>query len=322
MRADSHEIVKVVAVSGSAGWLVVGLCGLLSLSLLSCRKAPLPQSATIPDASAVLAPPDLSRCTWVEIRFSPSTLDFVCITPTGRLLLDQEEIKYLASAGPFIVDDLEAINALAQDIASSTYDRPVPGVSSIQYQIHFTCHDGSERPPSFTAIGNITEVRNTIVADGRQFNNDGIRLRLFVPQIVPFQLRVTCARNLSALRKGLRGYLDEKTSYPSAAEWYDAIVDRYQAHGYSANVDILVKAIRCPSACMGQCHYAMNVACEPNSPAGTVLLFESMPGRNQHGGPELFTFDNHDPKGGLVLLNDGTVKFIRTQEELKQLRWK
>jgi hypothetical protein len=28
---------------------------------------------------------------------------------------------------------------------------------------------------------------------------------------------------------------------------------------------------------------------------------------------------NHDPKGGCVLLNDGTVKFIRTKEELQQL---
>jgi len=40
------------------------------------------------------------------------------------------------------------------------------------------------------------------------------------------------------------------------------------------------------------------------------------------GGPELFTFDNHEPRGGYVLLNDGTVKFIRTQEELNSLRWK
>jgi hypothetical protein len=53
-----------------------------------------------------------------------------------------------------------------------------------------------------------------------------------------------------------------------------------------------------------------------------VLLFETKTGWNQHGGPELFTFDNHDPKGGCVLLNNGTVKFIRTEEELKQLRWK
>ena len=53
-----------------------------------------------------------------------------------------------------------------------------------------------------------------------------------------------------------------------------------------------------------------------------VLLFETKAGWNQHGGPELFTFDNHDPKGGHVLLKNGTVKFIRTEDELRQLRWK
>ncbi len=68
--------------------------------------------------------------------------------------------------------------------------------------------------------------------------------------------------------------------------------------------------------------YAMNPNCREDSPKDMILLFESKPGWNQHGGPELFTFDNHDPKGGCVLLNDGTVKFIRTEEELKQLRWK
>jgi hypothetical protein len=64
----------------------------------------------------------------------------------------------------------------------------------------------------------------------------------------------------------------------------------------------------------------MNPNCEPNSPPDMVLLFETKAGWNQHGGPELFTFDNHDPRGGCVLLNDGTVKFIRTEEELHQSR--
>jgi len=68
--------------------------------------------------------------------------------------------------------------------------------------------------------------------------------------------------------------------------------------------------------------HAMNPNCREDSPKDMVFLFESKPGWNQHGGPELFTFDNHDPRGGLVLLNDGTVKFIRTEEELQQLRWK
>ena len=68
--------------------------------------------------------------------------------------------------------------------------------------------------------------------------------------------------------------------------------------------------------------YAMNSNCRDGSPDDMVFLFESRPGWNQHSGPELFTFDNHDPKGGCVLLNDGTVKFICTKEELQQLRWK
>jgi hypothetical protein len=81
----------------------------------------------------------------------------------------------------------------------------------------------------------------------------------------------------------------------------------------------------------------MNPNCKPNSPPDMVLLFETKAGTtlrssdasslrstswNQHGCPELFTFDNHNPRGGCVLLNDGTVKFIRTEKELNQLCWK
>ena len=47
----------------------------------------------------------------------------------------------------------------------------------------------------------------------------------------------------------------------------------------------------------------------------------SHPKISRHGGPESFTFENHDPRGGCVLLNNGTVKFIRTEEELLALRW-
>jgi hypothetical protein len=77
----------------------------------------------------------------------------------------------------------------------------------------------------------------------------------------------------------------------------------------------------CPGKGAGKSNYAMNPNCRHNSSPDTVLLFETETGWNQHGGPDLFAFDNHDPRGGLVLLNDGTVKFIRTKEELKQLRW-
>jgi len=176
---------------------------------------------------------------------------------------------------------------------------------------------------SFTSTGNITEIESMIeTEDGHRFRNHGIRLRALVPQAIPFRLRVTCARNMHDLREGLRWYLKEERSYPRAVEWYDTLIHAFQVRGYTSNVAILTRAIECPAANRGECHYSMNTACGPDSPRDTVLLFESLPGRNGHGGPELFTFDNHDPKGGLVLLNDGTVKFIRTEEELKQLRWK
>ncbi len=84
----------------------------------------------------------------------------------------------------------------------------------------------------------------------------------------------------------------------------------------------MMVCFRCPAAGEAKCHYAMNPHCEPNSPPDTVLLFETEGGWNQHGGPELFTFDHHEPRGGCVMLNDATVIFIRTEEELQQLRWK
>jgi len=80
--------------------------------------------------------------------------------------------------------------------------------------------------------------------------------------------------------------------------------------------------LKCPTGVEGRCHYAMNPHCEPNSPPDTVLLFETEGGWNKHGGPELFTFDHHEPRGGCVLLNDGKIRFIRTEEELVKLRWK
>ena len=87
--------------------------------------------------------------------------------------------------------------------------------------------------------------------------------------------------------------------------------------------DRITWAFSCPSMREPhKSHYAMNPECRPDSPPETVLLFETKAGWNQHGGPDLFTVDNQDPKGGCVLFNDGTVKFIRTEEELKQLRWK
>ena len=148
-------------------------------------------------------------------------------------------------------------------------------------------------------------------------------LLVLTPQLRPFELRGTCAHRIEAvfLHMDLREHLLSKESpkYPPPDTWCDAVLNHYLSTHASGSIEGL---FRCPAAQQGRCHYAINPNCRPDSPPETVLLFETSPGWNQHGGPELFTFDNHDPKGGLVLLNDCTVKFIRTEEERKQLRWK
>ncbi|MHC4641454.1 MAG: hypothetical protein ACYS32_07395 [Planctomycetota bacterium] len=52
-----------------------------------------------------------------------------------------------------------------------------------------------------------------------------------------------------------------------------------------------------------------------------VLLFESRPGWNRFGGPELLTFDNHGGRGCNVLFSDGNVRFIEP-EDVNNLKWK
>ena len=57
-----------------------------------------------------------------------------------------------------------------------------------------------------------------------------------------------------------------------------------------------------------------------NAPPDMVLLFETRPGWNQTGGPEILTTDNHNGNGCNILFNDGHVEFVRT-EDINDLKW-
>jgi hypothetical protein len=210
-RADAYDSLGVRSVSRFGRRIVVGLCILLLTCQLSCRET---RSETGPttqsEASAEPLPPDLRKCERIKIRFAPSTLDFVCASPIERPLLNREEIRYLESAAPFIVNSPEVIRTFAKDISSSTYVGPIRGISGVQYQILFNCQERSGREVLFTTIGNIPEVGNRLEVNGHQFKNNGIHFRTLVPQLVPFVLRVACASHLRELRRGLRYYLDEE----------------------------------------------------------------------------------------------------------------
>jgi len=134
-----------------------------------------------------------------------------------------------------------------------------------------------------------------------------------------------CEQNLSSLYRFV--FEGMRREYPSPEAWCDIVskpVHRESVR-WRERVNLpspVAEHLSCPGAGGGKCSYAMNPACMPNSPPDMVLLFETTDGWNRRGGAELFTFENHWPKGGYVLLNDGTIKFIRTEEELKQLRWR
>ena len=182
------------------------------------------------------------------------------------------------------------------------------------------------------------------------FDNGFPSLVMLTPQIKTIILRMRCAANLKNLwYRFLYYYVAEMSRqknslikidqiYPVPNDWCDLMLKPFNPSDILPVTSKLDKKTHiCPSAGEGKCHYAMNPNCGPNSPDDMVLLFETKAGWNQHGGKELFTFDNHESKrpapnvlpsqqrssgGGCVLLNDGTVKFIRTEEELNTLRWK
>jgi len=275
---------------------------------------------------------DITHCTQVEIQYKPSMLEYFFPYAGHQNLLSQAEKDYLQSIKTTVVDDSQALNSFIDNINKGV---PTSGIVRERSMANVVCYRGDKRLTSFPIYND-----DSVVVGGmdRFKYDDGFQsLRMLTPQIQPFEFRVQCAANLRNLWHRLRlCYKAEKKRpkdsskskivYPTPTYWCGAMVRACRTIRIFHDEDIIGPLI-CPGPGEGTRHlarsyYAMNPDCKYDSPPGMVLLFETKAGWNQHGGPELFTFDNHDPKGGCVLLNDGTVKFIRTKEELQKLRWK
>ena len=286
------------------------------------RPWPLPNPASGP------RPPDLSNCTRLEIRYVSPIYDLV--TEGGRLahLLEPSEQELLQSVETITVDDRNRIKMISDEIATARYAdlsrRPKPSVDTLAYIV------GYEQERRVATLdrkdGFYLETE-----DGQWFHYDHLNLDVaqFSARLAPLVTRCRCADNLRRLYHskmysivtgpdGAYARPDQWSSTVARGGFYQAAIGAYSEESL---LHVARIALTCPGAHPLRCSYAMNPNCEPNSPADMVLLFETEIGWNQHGGPELFTFDNHDPKGGCVLLNDGTVKFIRTEEQLQALRW-
>ena len=289
----------------------VGICLLCSVTVPHMISVLYAQPSKPPQDPAY----DLFECTRIEIKLAPSIIEYLGLDDKEKVLLTRDEQGHLKSLATIVCDNPEYIRRFAMnDLRRGRYVGPVRGEPRISNRIHIVGYKNDERVTSFTMIGATVHTE-----DGYEFEyGSSVRqyLHLVLSQVWPFALRSICADNLSSFR----GFLTEagaNKAYPPPANWCDVVFARRQE--LSPETLHERSMFECPSA--HTCHYAINPGCKPDSPKDTVLLFETKAGWNQHGGSELFTFDNHDPRGGCVLLNDGTVTFIRTEEELRRLRW-
>jgi len=135
------------------------------------------------------------------------------------------------------------------------------------------------------------------------------------PDHTPSARRLKCGSNLNQLGKMLAVYANENGGqYPPCDQWCDALVAEFGADGDVNDV------LRCPAVETGPCNYAMNPNADPNSDHDVVLLFESEPGWNQFGGPELLVTSNHENDAGLVLYAGGSIDFVGA-EGVVGLKW-
>ena len=302
----------------------------------------------IPSLGCSHKPPDLNDCTRIEVHYRRGALSYFIPDTDGQSLLSEEERRSVKSFNTWTVTDQQLIKAFAYDVSQGIYSGKLPGGVETLGGVDIVYWCGEKRLASCTVY-----TMSIVTADRNKFRYSPGMPDLAIlapPAVKPLEARWKCALNLSKL---LFEGLEHRPGrvYPDPDQWCDDIVTflRSRKVSYTYLKDdpeylrsdaSIARLFACPSVHVStvtsdaranlakqkvliwRSDYAMNPHCRKDSPGDMVFLFESKPGWNQHGGPELFTFDNHDPKGGCVLLNDGTMKFIRTKEELNQLRWK
>jgi hypothetical protein len=308
MKLSFDHSWKILLAWKTAIYYTVILCIFSVFVSSSCRNQSKPKPPPGPP------PPDISDCTHIELRYSPSRFEYY--VSKNKYLISPEEIDDVESLIPIVIDDPEFIKALAYDVNQGTFHGYYEGRLAIKHSINIIGYQNGEFKTAFLKSCNYiyTGSKEYIYENEVWPSLEKLKSQSLTAKIKPLGLRNKCAANIALLRSFIiEDPLTQRRQYPDPSKWCDVLLRRYPPGGK--------EQFKCPSAGEGKCHYAMNPDCKSDSTPDTVLLFETKAGWNQHGGPELFTFDNHDPKGGCVLLNDRTVKFIRTTEELQQLRW-
>lgn len=252
-------------------------------------------------------------CNRLEISYHPDTFSYWFESASSRRLLSDAEQQQIKRIEKGIIRDPDRIMQFFD--ACSLMDYIDEGGGILPYRNYATvdCFQGGHLLTSFRYIR-----QNILIDSDGRFNAyplDCLRSLDRIPELWPFLARMECADRIRLLGRDVK-MLD---TWPTPKKWCDAVAEPFTRMDYITSTAPLL-GFQCPSP--GLSHYALNVQCRPDSPPDMVLLFETEPGWNKHGGPDLFTFKNHKPTGGLVLLKDQSVKFIRSKEDLMRLRWK
>jgi len=136
------------------------------------------------------------------------------------------------------------------------------------------------------------------------------------------KLKSTPILHIERCRAVLRNLIEDMDAYaqdnndkwPPGPTWCDVLHDKY--------VRSLHQFI-CPADNVGPCSYAINehaVNLGTSIPVNMVLLFESKPGWNQVGGPEMLNTTNHNGRGCIVCFGDYHNEFVPTSR-LGDLQW-
>jgi hypothetical protein len=303
-----------ISISNSIMFGIIALFILLLLALSSCQKHNIISEST---KQTKVYPPDLSSCTRLEIQYIPSALDCLIGSEFARGLFTAAEIKDIEAIKKIVVRDSDRIEAIANDLSTGTYRGTAEGPPRVSCGLKVVCYQGEEILTYFEAFGPSGGPWLSIQFEGKEtcsYPIPLVSLDYLTIKLRPVIDRLACACNLGRLITSDPLSRWSVKEYPKPDEWCDVLM--------RIDGEYLKNHLSCPRIAHGSCSYALNPDCRRDSPPDTVLLFETKDGWNQHGGPELFTFDNHNPRGGCVLLRDGTIKFIRTEEELNSLRWK
>lgn len=128
----------------------------------------------------------------------------------------------------------------------------------------------------------------------------------------------TCKSSLQEVVICMSRYIhDSHGSFPPLENWTDEVISKHMSKGWND---------WCVAVPGDTPTYALNAKLkglmkkDVKDPSTTVMLFESVPGNNLSGGPELFPNPPRHPDGHAIAFVDGHIVRIKPQD-ISKLNW-